>query len=129
MYVEQSSHGQSEHSSINHSEESSTNLSEQSSVNQSECRAVSQSGDSSTCSVNAYDPYHARITDLPTSHITKVYFATPKSVFFTQKVYFTNKSQKDAHYPTFKHKNKYNSSGVSHSGVSSSRGVSHSGVS
>ena len=46
--------------------------------------------------------------DLPTSQITKVYFATPKSVFFTQKVYFTSKSQKDAHYPTFKHKNKYN---------------------
>ena len=48
--------------------------------------------------------------DLPTSQITKVYFATPKSVFFTQKVYFTSKSQKDAHYPSFKHshKNKYN---------------------
>ena len=46
--------------------------------------------------------------DLLTSQITKVYFATPKSVFFTQKVYFTSKSQKDAHYLTFKHKNKYN---------------------
>ena len=44
--------------------------------------------------------------DLPTSQITKVYFATPKSVFFTQKVYFTSKSQKDTHYTTFKHKNK-----------------------
>ena len=46
------------------------------------------------------------LADLPTSQITKVYFATPKSVFFTQKVYFTSKSQKDTHYPTFKHKNK-----------------------
>ena len=60
-------------------------------------------------SKEAYNFYiNKPIADLPTSQITKVYFATPESVFFTQKVYFTSQSQKDAQYPTFKHKNKYN---------------------